>query len=67
MCRWLAYSGFTVNLEQLLSRPQNSLVAEPLGGLHGAWREVPESTCLTAREGHEELRPFESTVPQIVG
>ncbi|MGH3365345.1 MAG: class II glutamine amidotransferase, partial [Nocardioidaceae bacterium] len=28
MCRWLAYSGSPVNLEQLLYKPQNSLVVQ---------------------------------------
>lgn len=50
-----------------LSEDTRLVVSEPLGDLHGAWREVPESTCVIAREGHEELRPFEPSVPQIVG
>ena len=28
MCRWLAYSGTPVNLEELLFKPQNSLVVQ---------------------------------------
>ena len=40
------------------------VVSEPLGDLYGAWREVPESTCLVVRGGSEELSPFEpSTTP----
>lgn len=50
-----------------LSEDTRLVVSEPLGDLHGAWREVPESTCVITREGHEELRPFEPSVPQIVG
>ncbi|MDX8050769.1 class II glutamine amidotransferase [Lentzea sp. BCCO 10_0798] len=41
-----------------LSPDTRLVVSEPLGDLHGAWREVPESTCLVARGGVEELRPF---------
>jgi glutamine amidotransferase len=41
-----------------LSADTRLVVSEPLGDLHGAWREVPESTCVVARDGVEELRPF---------
>lgn len=41
-----------------LSEDARLVVSEPLGDLHGAWREVPESTCLVVRGGHEELREF---------
>ena len=34
------------------------VVSEPLGELRGAWREVPESTCVTIRHGEQEVRPF---------
>jgi glutamine amidotransferase len=34
------------------------VVSEPLGELQGAWREVPESTCVVVRHGSEELLPF---------
>jgi glutamine amidotransferase len=34
------------------------VVSEPLGSLEGAWREVPESTCLVVREGGEDMQPF---------
>ncbi|WP_051109507.1 class II glutamine amidotransferase [Promicromonospora sukumoe] len=37
------------------------VVSEPLGDLRGAWREVPESTCLVVRGGREELREFSPT------
>ena len=40
------------------------VVSEPLGDLHGAWREVPESTCLTVRGGHEAMKPFAPLVSQ---
>ena len=39
------------------------VVSEPLGDLRGAWREVPESTCLVVRGGSEELSPFEPSTP----
>ena len=41
-----------------LSDDARLVVSEPLGDLHGAWREVPESTCLVVRDGHEEFRAF---------
>lgn len=43
------------------------VVSEPLGDLQGAWREVPESTCVVVRAGHEELQPFRPTALQGVG
>lgn len=42
------------------------IVSEPLGDLKGAWREVPESTCVVSHGGHEELLPFVPTVPAQV-
>jgi predicted glutamine amidotransferase len=39
------------------------VVSEPLGGLRGAWQEVPESTCVVLRGGTQELRPF---VPAVL-
>ena len=50
-----------------LSDDARLVVSEPLGDLRGAWREVPESTCVTIRAGHEDLRPFTPVVPQTVG
>lgn len=50
-----------------LSDDARLVVSEPLGDLQGAWREVPESTCLVVRGGHEEMRPFAPSVPQSVG
>src|SRR5512144_674548 len=41
-----------------LSDETRLVVSEPLGSLRGAWREVPEATCVVVRGGHEELRPF---------
>jgi glutamine amidotransferase len=49
-----------------LSDDARLVVSEPLGDLHGAWREVPEATCVVVRGGHEELRPFSPAVPQGV-
>lgn len=45
-----------------LSDDARLVVSEPLGDLRGAWREVPESTCVTIRGGHEQLRPFSPSV-----
>ena len=36
MCRWLAYSGTPVLLEDLLYKPKNSLVAQSKHSLMGA-------------------------------
>ncbi len=41
-----------------LSDASRLVVSEPLGDLRGAWREVPEATCLTVRGGEEQLQPF---------
>ena len=43
------------------------VVSEPLGGLRGAWREVPEGTCVVVRNGREEQRPFIPTVLEPAG
>jgi glutamine amidotransferase len=50
-----------------LSDDARLVVSEPLGDLRGAWREVPEATCVVIRGGQEELCPFTPTVPQLVG
>ena len=50
-----------------LSDETRLVVSEPLGDLRGAWREVPEGTCVVVRGGREELRPFGPRVPQPVG
>ena len=41
-----------------LSDDTRLVVSEPLGDLLGAWREVPESTCLVIRGGTEEMHDF---------
>ena len=46
-----------------LSDDARLVVSEPLGDLRGAWREVPESSCVTIGGGREELRPFQPTKP----
>ena len=50
-----------------LSDDARLVVSEPLGGLRGAWREIPESTCVIVRHGEQEQRPFAPTVRQAVG
>jgi glutamine amidotransferase len=42
-----------------LSAGTRLVVSEPLGDLHGAWREVPESSCVAISGGDEEIRAFE--------
>ena len=49
-----------------LSDDARLVVSEPLGDLRGAWREVPESTCLVVQGGREELREF-SPLAQATG
>jgi glutamine amidotransferase len=44
-----------------LSDDARLVVSEPLGDLRGAWREVPESTCVVVRGGHVELQEFSPT------
>ena len=39
------------------------VVSEPLGDLHGAWKEVPESACVLICNGGEELQPFRPVLP----
>ncbi|HSE07275.1 MAG TPA: class II glutamine amidotransferase [Nocardioidaceae bacterium] len=46
-----------------LSEDTRVVVSEPLGGLRGAWREVPESTCVVIRGGTEKLIPFSPVSP----
>jgi glutamine amidotransferase len=50
-----------------LSDDARLVVSEPLGGLQGAWREVPESTCLVIRGGDLTTSPFEPLVATGVG
>ncbi|HSE10002.1 MAG TPA: class II glutamine amidotransferase [Nocardioidaceae bacterium] len=47
---------------QDLSDDARLVVSEPLADLKGAWREVPESTCVVVRGGEQELLPFAPTV-----
>ncbi|HEU5473648.1 MAG TPA: class II glutamine amidotransferase [Actinophytocola sp.] len=41
-----------------LSEDTLLVVSEPLGNLHGAWAEIPESTCIVAKDGRTEPHPF---------
>lgn len=50
-----------------LSDDARLVVSEPLGDLRGAWREVPESTCVVVHGGLEEMRPFAPLLPHAVG
>jgi glutamine amidotransferase len=43
---------------QQLSDDARLVVSEPLGDLHGAWKEVPESTCLVVDAAGEHLSDF---------
>jgi hypothetical protein len=42
----------------MLSDDARLIVSEPLGDLEGAWRELPESSCVVIRGGAEEVTPF---------
>jgi glutamine amidotransferase len=46
-----------------LSDDARLVVSEPLGDLRGAWREVPEATCIVVHGGREELVPFTPLAP----
>jgi len=46
-----------------LSVDSRLVVSEPLGDLRGAWREVPESSCLTVTGGTEKLESFAPASP----
>jgi len=48
-----------------LSEDARLVVSEPLGDLHGAWREVPESTCVVVHGGREDVRPFVPAEPAL--
>lgn len=39
------------------------VVSEPLGDLRGAWREIPESTCVVVHGGGEDLFAFAPAAP----
>ncbi|MGN6330633.1 MAG: class II glutamine amidotransferase [Motilibacteraceae bacterium] len=47
-----------------LSDDTRIVVSEPLGDLRGAWREVPEDTCVSIGGGREVLSPFAPTRPR---
>jgi len=51
---------------ELLSKlgPSSRLVvSEPLGDLPGVWSEVPESTSVVVKAGHDEFFPFVPIAP----
>lgn len=48
-----------------LSEDAKVVVSEPLSDLKGAWREIPESTCLVLREGEAKMLPF-APQPRVV-
>jgi predicted glutamine amidotransferase len=48
-----------------ISEDARLVVSEPLGDLVGAWREVPESTCLVIAGGHEDLHEFAPTLALV--
>jgi glutamine amidotransferase len=52
---------------QRISDDARMVVSEPLGGLRGAWREIPESTCVVIRHGEEEVLPFAPRILQPAG
>ncbi|MDX6301655.1 MAG: hypothetical protein QOF53_2869 [Nocardioidaceae bacterium] len=50
-----------------LSDDARLVVSEPLGGLRGAWQEVPESSWILVNGGDLEVSPFEPLLPAAVG
>ncbi|WP_394250437.1 class II glutamine amidotransferase [Arthrobacter pityocampae] len=46
-----------------LSDDTRLVVSEPLGDLRGAWREVPDATCVVVRGGEQEMYPFTPELP----
>ena len=50
-----------------LSDEARLVVSEPLGDLHGAWLEVPESSCLVVRGGQQELLDFTPALARTPG
>jgi glutamine amidotransferase len=48
---------------QRLGDEDRAVVSEPLGGLPGAWVEIPESTALIIQPGPDEQRPFRPRAP----
>jgi glutamine amidotransferase len=49
-----------------LSDDARLIVSEPLGGLRGAWHEVPEATCFRVRGGDLEMFQFEPELASSV-
>jgi len=49
-----------------LSEDARLVVSEPLGDLRGAWREVPESTCLIVHGGREEMFEFSPSPGRVL-
>jgi len=50
-----------------LSDDARLVVSEPLGELRGAWREVPESSCVAIHGGEEKVSPFKPLMPAAIG
>ena len=50
-----------------LSDDARMVVSEPLGQLRGAWREVPEASCVAIRGGEETITPFKPLRPARTG
>ncbi|MGN6131956.1 MAG: class II glutamine amidotransferase [Nocardioidaceae bacterium] len=50
-----------------LSDEARMIVSEPLGELRGAWREVPEASCVAIHRGEEKITPFTPLVPASIG
>jgi glutamine amidotransferase len=50
-----------------LSDEARMVVSEPLGELRGAWREVPEASCVTIHRGEEKITAFKPLMPARVG
>jgi len=46
-----------------LSDDARMVVSEPLGELRGAWREVPEASCVAIQGGEETITPFKPLMP----
>ena len=52
---------------QLLSDDARLVVSEPLRDLQGAWREVPEASCVRIHGGEETVSPFRPLVASGIG
>jgi glutamine amidotransferase len=50
-----------------LSDDTRIVVSEPLGELRGAWREVPEASCVAIRGGEEKISPFKPLMRAGIG